>query len=238
MASLREIIYDIKEMFNVYSSSSVLSDEHLAFQINNKRSANLRNYMSNLKKEIPMQAKQLICMQLTEDLDCDDDFVFLRSIKKIPSTLEATGRSNITEAYLRSRVAKWINVIDYARLPYLKGGRFNSKQIYITIDPQDHVIVYSRSGNHELIDDIKLNIVAENPEEAYEMACDKDQTCDFYDSPYPMEGGMVDVIKKEILNELLIKYRVPVDINNNAQDDNISNANLDDRRRRRSDYAD
>jgi len=229
MASLNEIIYDIKEMFAAYSDdSTILSDEHLAYIFTNKRNTYIKNYVSNLKKELPIQALQQICLTLEEDDICEDDFIYLKSTERLPATLESTGRSNISQAYLNSRTAKWINIVDYQRWAYIKsGGRFNDKQLYITLDPDDYVLVWSPSNNHELIEDLKLNIIAEDPELAYNMQCNIDKQCDFFDSNYPIEASMIDPIKKEILNELLIKYRIPVDVINNSQDDTINKINLD-----------
>jgi hypothetical protein len=231
--TLREIIFDIKETFNTYSDDSLLENEHLAFIINTKRAAYLRNLISNLKREVPGQAKQLICLNLIHDELCEADILFLRSEFPIPPTIESTGRSNITEAYLNSRLAKWINIVDYQRIPYLASGRFNNNQIYIAIDPNNYLILLSNSGNHELLKEIKLFIVAENPEEADAFNCNStDETCDFYDKQYPIELSMINDIKREMLNELLIKYRLPVDTINDAEDNTVNKNPLDVNTRR------
>lgn len=235
MPTLREITYDIKETLNSYSDDSSLSIEHIAFMFQNKRNKHLKNYISNLKKELPLEAMQLICITLKDDDTCEDDFKFLKGTVKIPSTLESSGRSNISQFFLNSRIAKWLNVIDYSRFPYIKSGRMNNKQIYVAIDPDSYPIVYSASGDHEYLEDIKLSIIAENPEEAYKLQCNKDVNCDFYDSNYPIESSMIDLIKSEIIQELLIKYKIPVDQVNNGQDDtNQTNDPNEGRRTRQS----
>ena len=53
MATLRQIIYDVKEIFNSYSDDALLSEEHIAFLINTKRAFYLKQYLSQLKREIP-----------------------------------------------------------------------------------------------------------------------------------------------------------------------------------------
>lgn len=222
--TLKQIIYDVKEMFSVYSDDTLLSDEHLAFMVNTKRAAYLRNYISNLRKEVPAQAKQLICLNLVHDELCETDVLFLRSEFPVPATIESTGRSNITEAYLNSRLAKWINIVEYQRIPYLSHGRFNNNQIYIALDPNNYLILLSNSGNHELIQELKLYIVAEDPEEADRFSCDvrDNEICDFYDKPYPCELSMINDIKREMLNELIIKYKVPVDVINDSEDNTVN----------------
>jgi len=232
MSTLRKAIYDIKEMFNAYSDDAYLTDEHIAYMIISKRATYISNYLSSLKKEVPQIIKQLICVNLVEDDLCEDDFLILRSTNIIPSTIEASGRSNITEVFLNSRLAKYINIIDYIRLPFIKNGRYNKNQVYICIDPNGYLIVASSSINHELLEDVKLNIVAEDPEEAYEFQCNKTENkCDFYDAEFPIELGMLNLIKKEILNELLLKYRIQVDTINNSEDDTVNQNNNNDRRK-------
>lgn len=225
--TFNEMIYDVKERFSAYSDDIVLSSEHLAFVIKNKRTTYVKNLISNLKSEVPSQAKQQICLTLEEDELCEDDFVFLKSTEKLPATIEASGRSNISEAYLNSRVAKWLNIIEYSRLPYLRSGRYNNKQIYITVDPENYIIVYSKSGNHEFLEDLKLNIIAEDPEEAYKLSCDLNTECDFYDSEFPLPRNIASNIINEMVNELLVKYRIPVDVVNNAEDDTVNKNRLD-----------
>lgn len=232
MSTLRELIYDIKEMFSAYSDDILLSDEHLAFMIKTKRNTYLKNYISNLKKELPQQALQQICINLEEDELCEDNALFLKSTSKIPATLESTGRSNISQAFLNSRLAKWINIVNYERWPLIKsGGRYNHKQIYITLDPEDYLLVYSPSGNHELLEEIKLNNIFEDPEAAYNLTCDNSPECDFYDSEFPIPGDMISLIRIEILNELLVKYKIPVDVVNNAEDDTVNSNKLNARTR-------
>jgi hypothetical protein len=232
MATLREAIYDIKEMFSVYSDDTLLSEEHIAYSLKLKRALYLRNYLSNITKSIPLEAKQLICINLEEDELCEEDILFLKSTIQIPSTIEATGRANISDVFLNSRLAKYINIIDYIRIPYIMGGRRNNNQIYITIDPNNYLILFSLSGNHQLINQVKLNIVAEDPEEADKLSCETgEDSCDYYDKQFPIELSMLDMIKKEILNELIIKYRIPVDTVNNTEDDTVNKNKLDADRR-------
>lgn len=230
MASLNEIIYSIKENFSNYSDDSLLSNEYLAFLIKTKRATYLRNLLSNLKRTIPLEVKQQICLELTEDEICEDGWIFLKSIEKLPQTIEATGRSNISNFYLNSRISKWLNVIEYERIPYLKSGRFNFNQIYLTVDPEGYVILYSPSGNHILIEEIKLDIVAEDPELAYQLQCNNNE-CEYYETNFPMEASMISDVRVEILNELLVKYKIPVDVINNAEDDTANSNKLNARTR-------
>ena len=97
--TLREIIYDVTETLNAYSDDHKITEEQIAFIVNNKRNMLLKQYMSNLRKEIPQEAIQTLCMPLEADSNCFDDITVLKSTNKIPSTLDNTGRSNIAMGY-------------------------------------------------------------------------------------------------------------------------------------------
>lgn len=234
MATLRQIIYDVKEIFNSYSDDALLSEEHIAFLINTKRAFYLKQYLSQLKREIPNEAKQKICIDLEEDVNCNDDLVILKSKLKLPPMIEQTGRSNISEVFFLSRTAKWINIIDYQRIPFIKSGRFNNKQIYIAVDPDDYLLVTSLGGGHEFLEEVFLNIVAEDPEQAHEISSCSNavESCDFWDQEYPVNLDLLELIRKDILNELSSKLRTPVDVINNSEDETVNKNRLANEPRR------
>lgn len=233
--TLRHLIYDIKERLNIHSDDTLTSDEHIAHMINQKRATYLKNYISNLRKEVSFEAKQEICLTL-DSVPCDEEFEALESKERLPGIIETTGRNLLQGVYLPSISAKWINIIDYDRLPYIKGGRYNKNQIYITISPDRKVLVYSIAGNHLLLEDLKLSIIATNPEEADKLSCNNGgEECDFYDKPYPNSSDLNSIITSEIVRELTIKYRLPTDDLNDSSD-NTTNVGMQmnnrDRRRR------
>lgn len=217
--TLREIIYDILENLNVYSDDTKFSEEHIAFMVNNKRNLLLRQYMSNLKKVVPKEAIQVICVPLEIDENCFENIEVLKSINKLPSTLDNTGRSNIIDAYVGSRFIKNINIIEYDRLPYLQGDKYNKLQTYVMIDPHFHLVVYNSAGNHLMLESIEVTGVFENPEEAYNMNCNPDEdVCDFLDATYPIESSLIDPLKNQIVRELLLKHQIDKDEINDGED--------------------
>lgn len=224
MATLREIIYDIKEHLNIYSDDQKLSEEHIAFMIHNKRNMLLKQYMSNLKKEIPQEAIQTLCMPLTLEDNCFDDISVLKSSVKIPGTLENTGRSNIINAYVGARFIKHLNIIDYSRLPLVASEKFNHTQLFVTVDPKNYLIVFNTIGKHKLLESIEIEGVFEDPEDAFDLSCEaaNNSECDFFDTDYPIEAALIDPLKNQIIQELLVKYKVPQDNINDGEDIKIN----------------
>lgn len=229
MITLRKIVYDISELLNISSDDSRFSEEHIAYLVHNKRNMLMKQYMSNLTKEIPKEAIQSVCLALETDDNCLDDQTVVKSILKLPSTLNNTGRNNIVRAYAKNmHFIKNMNVVEYSRFPYLKAGRYNHKQLYITVDPDSYLIIYNTDDRHLLMEDIRIEGVFEDPEEAYTMSCE-DNAIDFWDTPYPLESALIDPLKNQIVQELTIKYKLPEDEINNGED----NITIEDARKRR-----
>lgn len=218
--TLREIIYDVTEILNAYSDDHKISEEHIAFMVNNKRNLLLKQYMSNLKKEVPMEAMQTICLPLELNKDCFEDQAVMKSTIKVPSTLENSGRSNIVNAYAKElRFTKNINIIPYQRFPFVYSEKYNHNQLFITIDPESYLLVYNKDQLNLVMTNIVVEGVFENPEEAYNLSCDaSNNNCDFYDSQYPIESSMIDIMRNQIVQELLLKYQIPTDNINNAEE--------------------
>jgi len=217
--TLREIIYDVLETLNAYSDDITISEEQIAFIVNNKRNMLLKQYMSNLRKEIPFEAIQNICLPLAADESCFDDITVLKSTSKVPGTLDNTGRSSIIKAYGGTRFQKNINVIDYSRIPFVASEPYTGKQLYVAIDPKSYLVVFNSDNGHLLLEQMEIEGVFENPEAAYAFDCESNDNCEFFDATYPIESALVDAIKMQVVQELLYKYKVPMDNTNNAEQD-------------------
>lgn len=230
MATLREMISSIKEYYNAYSDDNTLSNEHLVFLIQNKRATYLEVLSSNPKKKMSNEAYQTITLKMKAIPDCEEDYTILLSEEKVPSTINNDNDiDGIAKVYLESIMAKWINIIGLERVPFIKsGGRFNGKQIYIAKDNEDKIILFSGANAHVFIEEIKIDIIAINPEEADKLSSeteydsDGDPICDFYDKKYPLPESLVKAITMETAKELVLKYQSGKDIKNNGSDDNIN----------------
>jgi hypothetical protein len=179
---------------------------------------------------MPSEAYQTIKLIMKAIPDCEDDYVILSSEETLPETINNDNDiEGISKVYLPSIMAKWINIVGLERVPFIKsGGRFNGKQIYVTKSKEDKVLLFSSSNSHIFVTDIEIDIIASNPEAADELVTseeydsDGDPICDFYDKKYPLPESLVKAIVMETAKELLVKYNVGKDLNNNGNDENIS----------------
>jgi hypothetical protein len=219
MATLREIIYDVRELVNAYSDDSNLSDEHIAFMAVNYRNLLSKQQMSNLKRTVPKEALQVICLKLEKDEQCFDEIDVLKSSFAVPATLDNTGRSDLHRVHAPgSRFVKNINIVDYARMPYLSAEKYNGSQLYISVDHLSHLIVYNSEGKHLMLEELQIEGAFENPEEAYNLSCNKEEGVDFWDTQFPIDASLVAPLKTQILQEILYKFKVPTDKINDGED--------------------
>jgi hypothetical protein len=219
MVTLREIIYDIRELVNAYSDDSKLLDDHIAFMINNTRNALLKQQMSNLRRVVPKEALQVVCLPLEIDKNCFDDITVLRSSVAIPSTLDNTGRSDLYKVHAPgSRFTKNINTIDYSRLPFVSAQPYNELQLFVSVDQHSDLVIYNSKDKHLMLEEIQVENVFTDPKQAYEMGCGNDTGADFMDMPYPINAALISPLKNQVLQELIMKYKMPIDPHNDAED--------------------
>lgn len=220
MATPRELIYDVRELVNAYSDDSNLSDEHILFMLKNTRNMLVKQQMSSLRRNVPKEALQVICVDMEIDKQCFDEFDVIKSVQKIPATLDNTGRSDIHQIYvLGSRFITNLNIIDYQQLPYITGEKYAAAQLYLSVDPKDYLVAYNTEGRHLSLEKAEVEGVFEDPEQAYMMSCDYDPDVDFMDSHFPINASLVEPMKNQVLQSLLLKFKLPVDMHNNAEDE-------------------
>jgi hypothetical protein len=226
MATLREIIYDIRELVNAYSDDSNISDDHIAFMVRNTRNTLLKQQMSNLKRSIPKEALQVIRLSLEKDTDCFDGMTVLKSTIPVPATLDNTGRSDLHKVYaIGSRFIKNINVIDYSRIPYVDSQPYNHLQLFTSVDHMSNLVCYNSQGKHLLLENLDVEGLFEDPELAYLLSNKEDEDVpDFMDSHYPINAALISPLKNQVLQELLMKFRTPMDNRNDAEDGQTTGA--------------
>lgn len=227
MATLREMISSIKEYLNAYSDDTTLSDEHFAFLIQNKRATYLEVLAANPRKQMPREAYQTLKLKMKALPECEDEYTILSSEEPIPPTINNDNDvDGISKVYMESIMAKWINIIGLERVPFImSGGRFNNKQIYVVRTKEDKILLMNNSNSHIFVEEIFIDVIAENPELADELSgmqeldSEGNPICDFYDKKYPLPESLVKPIVMETIKELVVKYNLGKDTDNNGSDD-------------------
>lgn len=236
--TLNKMIYSIKEEFNQYSDDSTFSDEFLALQIGQLRSDFIYRNYNSATNFIPDSLYSKICMNLERHPDdCYEDINVLRTDKPLPAYFNFSEKKIIKALSLGSLRIKYLNYVSLERIPYFTSGRYVKEQLYYSIDSEGRLLIIT-SEKLLFNTEVSLKIVVQNPEEAYELRCDKsDDTCDFFDTDYPIDGTTYNVVMTALRQQLFNKFRIPEDnindgTNTNQQVPNHTYDNYDRARRR------
>lgn len=216
-----EIIYDIREKIKIHGDDIDITDEYLFHLINVKRAFLLKQRFGKSSRNIPEEVKQIIClsMEKIEDTEgiCSKGTMLLRSTQRIPATIEIGGRSSIINVRTSSVSSRFINVVPIERFPYVGFNKYMKQEIYAAMDADNKL--YSKTAEGPIfLEKVKVTGVFANPEEAYIMNCENTETCDFYDSEYPIEPYIVTDLVNMITKELAVSLQVPEDRINNADE--------------------
>lgn len=228
MAKLNQIVYDIREALKQYSDDSEISDRYIIYLYNNKRSKYLRRDLNDYSKSIDNSIQQTFCIGVEEvsvtecgvDLDCE---TILRTIKPLPKPLELHTKTAITKVKPISRVSLPFNFISKEKAYYLDGSRFPNS-IYAFLDTDGYIYLYSKSMDYKLLECISITGIFEDPLslEGFSTCSNSgvdDTPCFNKDeSEYPLQPHYIDLIRKEIITDLMGEHQNKEDKINNSTD--------------------
>ncbi len=218
-----EAVYKIWEDLRPNLSDDDDIDYRLvAKELHTQRALFIRNELNKQRSIDPFIIQSLGCveMQPVDRAECCDvtiDCSILRSVQKIPSTVELHFTTPLWITPVDS-LEKSFSLVDYERVKWIKGNRFTSRQIYAFI-LNNYVYLVSEDDTHAQITHISVKGVFENPEEVGDFnTCDGD-ACFTGSSIYPIKEWMFAYVKAEAAKNLLPKLKYPTDTSNNAKSD-------------------
>ena len=226
MAKINELIYDVREALKEHSDDSEISNRYIIYLYNIKRAKYLRQDLNNYQKTVDNSVQQSFCIKLEEvsinecnvDTECDK---ILRTVSKLPKPIDIASKVAINSVKPTNRLSIPFNFVSKDRIPYLGSSPY-SKGIYSFLDPDGYIYLVSKS-NISLLDCISITGVFENPLDLqkYSNCCDCDDETVCFDeaiTEYPLQPHYIDLIKKEIVSDLLVTKQVKEDIENDGED--------------------
>lgn len=221
MSTIKELIYDVREVLNQYADDSNLSDRYILHLWNLKRSKYLRNDLNNLQKTTDISTTQTLCLEVEEvsaeqcgiNYSCD---TILRTVKPIPKPLELNLNPAIISVKSILRLDKPFNFVTKAKALYSNNAPFKNG-VYVFLD--DDLRLYFVSGMSELkafLECITVTAIFENPDELknYFNCCNCETPAQCFDDDidqYPIPAHHIDSIRNEIVELLLNKFKFPED---------------------------
>lgn len=224
---LDKIVYDVKEAINAYSDDTEVSDRYIIYLYGIKRAKYLRQDLNNMNRSIDNSIQQQLCLKMEEvsmntcglDFECD---TILRSTKPLPKPLELHTKTSIVNVKPTNRISVPFSFVKKERIYYIEGSTFPNN-LYSFIDTDNYIYVYSQNESFKNLECLTVTAVFEDPLELknYQNCCNckKAQPCfDEMKSEYPLQPHYIDLIKNEIVNELVRKIQIPEDKTNDSID--------------------
>tara|TARA_R110000822_G_scaffold73853_18_gene177662 strand:- start:11854 stop:12543 length:690 start_codon:yes stop_codon:yes gene_type:complete len=229
MAKVNELVYDVREAVKAFSDDTELDNRYILYQYNNKRAKYLRQDLNQYQKTVDISITQTLCLALEEvsldecgmEYDCG---TLLRTTQPLPKPLDLHTKPAITKVKPTNRLAISFNFITKEKAAYADSAPF-AKAVYSFYDPDGYLYVYSNSDSYKLLDCLTVSGVFRDPTAlaAYSTCCNCKVTADTvcFDedtSEYPLPLHYIDIIRNEIITELLQKAGVQEDKINNSTD--------------------
>lgn len=225
---INEITYDLREAIKEYTDDSELDDRYLLYLYNVKRAKYLRQDLNNYQKVTDNSIKQTFCVGVEEvsanecgvSYNCE---TLLRTKSPIPTPLELSSKVAITSVKSSTKLSKPFNFISREKAHWVEGSPY-SNSVYVFLDTDGYLYLYSSSDDYKLLECITVTGIFEDPLDLAEFpdCCEctaAESPCfDEDNSEYPLQPHYIDLIRREILKELIGYKQIPEDRENDATD--------------------
>jgi hypothetical protein len=215
--TLNEIIYTIRESLRRYTVDSTVDDREIIFQVNLQRALYFRNEFNKNYRDVIETNKQTLCLNL---IPYEKDNCVLISNKEIPRFIELHEKPSISRITSSVQHDVPFDIVSFTKLPFVGNGRFNTKNVFVSLTPDSKLIVKSKNKQLSMLNKILVTGVFENPLALQSFKCDLEETqdCFSFDKEYPMSPHTFVYIMQNVVNYFLAKLQIPVDASNNADE--------------------
>lgn len=224
MATLKEIVYDIKNIIRggKQSDDEIISDRQIEFQVHSLRAQFIRQDI-NKRRSISDNIKQVIhCLEVepVSGTTCglSSDLVIVRSKQKIPNAIETSHQDLITAIGPTGILSVNFHMIPYNRAPWVGTNKYTKRMTCAFLLDS---FVYIVGPEAERLQKIKVEGVWQNPKDIEDYK--KDDGSLSYDSEhdeYPLSTSMLDLIKQSMLaTNMQPLVQMPTDLTNNSKSD-------------------
>lgn len=228
MATLAQVIYDIREAIKDYSDDSELDNRYITYLINVKRERFLKQRIDKLGRNFNNRILQTLCLEVEEvsssecglELGCDK---ILKTKETVPNLVQLTLKDAIQRVGPADQLARKFNLIEKERAALYSYSNFPAS-IKAFLDNTGYM--YFISSEPMFFDCVSVTGVFQDPTSlaSYKNCCGCEETSetvcfDVNETEYPADGELLDLIRADILKELIHRDKIQEDTRNDAQDD-------------------
>lgn len=214
MYTFREITYLILDFIKSESDDSDITEEHVLAVINKNRSFLLKQKYSDIKKQIPYNNYQSLCLNLIPGTStlCSS-FTYLISDKEVPDIINIGNPMVTPNDFYKGDIA----FISRERMRYIGYNKYLKNIIYCSINPDNHLYLTSYNPQFKYLEKVKFTAVFQDAIKASELDCKYVE--DVLDRIIPMEDSLIVPLIEMSVKELIGVAWRPKDNINNANDD-------------------
>ena len=224
-----KLIYDIKELLRDYIDDSELDSRYILYLYDIKRAKYLRQQLNNMQRVVDNGSVQTFCLETEPisanecgiNLDCS---TIVRSKIKIPEPLQLHLGSAITKVSSVNNLSKPFNFVSKQKAVYANKSAFPNS-VYSFLGDDNYIYVISNSEAVKLLECVSVSGIFQNPLdlENYYNCCgcsnNEEVKCIDYDTiDYPVPAHLIDVIREDIVKDLLLSKKITEDKENNSDD--------------------
>ena len=219
MTTIRQLINLVLDETKQNTDDSFFTPEHAAFLIGKARNLLLKQQYKNMKEQMMESNFQTICLDLEQipaycNEWCEGGF-YLKSTEKVPFLLPIYAPRIYGEDYFQGV----INLVGRDRFRFVGNNKILGNMIYATIGPDSYLYIRSSNPQYKYLEKVRITGVFEDYEKAAELACCKEEYCDPWDSPFPLEDAYISTLVEMVTKELRTAIVEEEDKDNNADDE-------------------
>ncbi len=223
-----KIIYDIKEQLKETVDDSELDPRYILYLYDIKRAKYLRQELNKMQRVVDNGSVQTLCID-TEPISADECNISLscknivRTTKTIPEPIQLHLGSAIIRIAPANKLQKPFNFISRERAVFAGNSSFPNS-VYAFIGDDNYIYITSESDAVNLLECVSISGIFQNPLdlENYATCCgcstESNKCIDFSTIDYPIPAHLIDIIREEIVKDLLINKKLHEDKKNDSDD--------------------
>lgn len=223
-----KLIYDAREALKQYTDDQEIDDRYILYLYGIKRTKYLRQDLNNFQHTTDISVTQTLCLELEVvtanqcglDIECE---TILRTKRPIPQPIELHTKPAITSVKSTNRISIPFTFTTKEKAIYSKYSPFN-KGIFAFLDNDNHIYLVSQLNALKMIECVTITAVFEDPLDLMDYSnccgCEDSVPCfDLTNIDYPIQAHYIDLIKNEIVRDLIQELKIPEDKENNSNND-------------------
>jgi hypothetical protein len=228
MLRIDQIVSQYEEALDITTADTDFTYDYYVDLTNQQRALHIRNEQNKRSRTFDDTIVQTIgCLPMkvvNSVLCCGEeltDCVILRSVSKLPDTVEFHDKDGIISVGSPQLTHKKLNHVDYQTIPYRGSNKISAKEMFSFI-MDGYLYLYSKRTDVLVVKYVMVRGVFEDPLALEAFQCSETDASPCFNkltSDYPMSSWMWEsLVKPGVLRQLMTELGIPKDTSNDNRD--------------------